>query len=128
MSDLQYEVLEKFEGKTISTIVGAEEDSQEVTFEFTNGEKATFMHYQDCCEDVHLADILGDIKSLIGAPLTYAKIATNQHSEGICESTTETYYIFKTDNDPCGVTFLWRGESNGWYSEDVDIVWGKTAE
>jgi len=79
-------------------------------------------HQQDCCEDVFIEDICGDLDDLIGSPLLQAEEVTNHDSGPLNEydeSYTWTFYKFATVNG--SVTIRWYGSSNGYYSEYVDV-------
>ncbi len=81
-------------------------------------------HDQDCCESVTIEDINGDLKDLVGSPITMAEESTsNENPEGVKpeyqDSFTWTFYRFATVKGY--VTIRWYGESNGYYSESVDF-------
>jgi len=95
-------------------------DNNKLIFKTTHGKTYKMHHYQDCCEDVYIEDIVGDLSDLIGSPILLAEEATNhlnmkEHSE----SATWTFYKFSTIKG--SVTIRWYGESNGYYSEAVYI-------
>lgn len=77
-----------------------------------------FYHDQNCCENVRIEDIVGDLSDLVGSPLTMADEVSNVDDSGNYESATWTYYKFATIKGY--VTVRWLGESNGYYSESVD--------
>jgi hypothetical protein len=80
-----------------------------------------FAHQQDCCETVRINDIVGDLQDLVGEPLLVAeevKGATEPDEEHY-ESYTYTFYKFATRKGYVDVR--WLGESNGYYSEGVDL-------
>ncbi len=84
---------------------------------FTNGGRQyIFYHLQDCCEDVHIEDIVGDLSDLVGSPILQAEEVTEYggNPEG-----TWTFYKFATIKG--SVTVRWLGQSNGYYSERVDF-------
>ena len=115
--------LEYFIGKTFSEIHVAE-DKDEIIFISSEGEKYRMFHGQDCCENVYVEDIIGDINDLLGAPILLAEeITSNENPEGIAkeyqDSFTWTFYKLATIKGY--VTIRWYGESNGYYSEDVSI-------
>ena len=107
-------------GKTFVRVTGSV-DSDEMLFETADGERFMFAHEQDCCETVSINDIVGDLQDLVGAPLLVAeevKGATEPDEEHY-ESYTYTFYKFATRRGYVDVR--WLGESNGYYSERVDL-------
>ena len=120
-------MLQKFEdlkGCTIASIEGAERLSEQIIITLDNGEKYQMFHYQSCCENVSVEDIIGDIDDLIGTPILMAEEAeSGENPEGVeveyQDSFTWTFYKLATIKGY--VTIRWYGESNGWYSESVDF-------
>lgn len=92
-----------------------------MVFETADNEQFIFCHDLDCCEGVWIEDIAGELNDLVGAPLLQAEEVVNSPDSG----TTWTFYKFATVIG--SVTVRWLGESNGFYSESVDI-WHKAAE
>lgn len=107
-------------GETIVDIIGGEGDG-ELTLRMANGYDIVLYHEQDCCEYVYLYDVAGNLEDLIGSPLVQAEESTSDggEDEDCCESRTWTFYKFATAKGY--VTLRWLGESNGYYSESVDI-------
>ena len=105
-------------GKTITKIVGMEKDKDVVIFETSDGEKYKMYHEQDCCEEVTIDDVCGDVNDLIGSPILCAEECTNDGGSewGTC---TWTFYHFVTVKGY--LVLKWYGESNGYYSESVDF-------
>ena len=107
-------------GKTFVQVTGCV-DSDEMLFETAQGERFMFAHQQDCCETVRINDIVGDLQDLVGEPLLVAeevKGATEPDEEHY-ESYTYTFYKFATRKGYVDVR--WLGESNGYYSESVEL-------
>ena len=107
-------------GKTFVQVTGSV-GGDEMMFVTAQGERFMFAHSQDCCESVDINDIVGDLQDLVGAPLLIAeevKGATEPDAEHY-ESYTYTFYKFATRKGYVDVR--WLGESNGYYSEGVDL-------
>lgn len=105
-------------GKTL-TKVSISEDKSEVYLSTSDGLNYKMYHKQDCCEDVHLRDVAGELAWIIGEPLVEADEETSEDSEDY-DHVTWTFYKFRTKNG--FVTFRWYGSSNGYYSESVDLI------
>lgn len=119
----EVEIIKEFINKTI---VGVSILADEIGFVFSDGTAYKMYHEQDCCEGVQVEDIDGDISSLIGSPLLVAEKVTHNNSNpagvprlGNDESFTWTFYKLSTQLS--SVTIRWYGQSNGYYSEEVDI-------
>ena len=107
-------------GKTFVQVSGSV-DSDEMLFETAQGERFLFAHMQDCCETVRINDIVGDLQDLVGEPLLIAEEVSGatEPDEEHYESYTYTFYKFATRKGYVDVR--WLGESNGYYSESVDL-------
>jgi hypothetical protein len=106
-------------GKTLTSI-NVENGKDEIYFETSDGETYHMWHMQDCCEDVKIEDIIGDLDDLIGTPITMAEEITEAcEDEEWGDSVTWTFYKFATNKGY--VTIRWYGSSNGYYSESVDF-------
>ena len=87
-------------------------------------------HQQDCCENVQIADIDGDLQDLVGGVLIdFSERKSTVFDElkiqikGIepsDDSHTWTFYHITTSKG--SVIIRWLGESNGYYSEDVTVA------
>jgi len=123
-------------GKTIVSIVGMEKGSEEIIFTTLDGKQYKMYHEQDCCENVTIDDVCGDVMDLIGSPLLLAEERTSEENPpDVTEqrlklqkdaafvewqgSFTWTFYHFATINGY--LDLRWYGESNGCYSESVDF-------
>lgn len=106
-------------GKTIIGIEGMDEGSDHVLIETLEGDRYRMFHYQDCCESVYLADVIGDPEDLIAySPITMAE---ETGDSGHVDYGTFTWTFYKLATVKGYVTLRWYGESNGYYSESVDI-------
>ena len=107
-------------GKTFVEVTGSV-GSGEMLFVTAQGERFMFAHQQDCCESVDINDIVGDLQDLVGTPLLVAEEVSGatEPDEEHYESYTYTFYKFATRKGYVDVR--WLGESNGYYSESVDL-------
>ena len=126
-------------GKTFTRV---ERDGEEIHF-YAEGMHYVLLHEQDCCEDVHIESVVGDLSDLEGAPILRAEEAgytANGDTWGALpeiqairltqrltpetvpcdESKTWTFYKFATRKGY--VDIRWVGESNGYYSERVSFI------
>lgn len=105
---------------SIMTQVSATVGGEEMTFERADGKRFSFYHSQDCCENVRIEDIEGDLSDLVGAPLLMAEEVSSEEGEAPPgDSYTWTFYKFATARGH--VTVRWLGTSNGYYSESVSF-------
>lgn len=114
------EGLKSMLGRVFTRVEGSV-GSGEMVFVAQDGARFTFTHYQDCCESVDINDIVGDLQDLVGEPLLIAEEASNADGPEpeYADSYTWTFYKFATRKGYVDVR--WLGESNGYYSESVDL-------
>ena len=99
----------------------------EIHFEFADKKGYKLYHEQDCCENVYIESITGDLSDLENTPILWAnKVTGNMYTRGDgwgntydIESGTWTFYKFATIKGFVDIRF--NGESNGYYSESVEI-------
>ena len=108
-------------GKTLVRIDGAESGHDEITLVTAEGERYRLWHNQDCCENVRVADVIGDVRDLLDTPLTLAEEVSNAEGETPECPDSWTWTFYKLSTIKGSVTIRWLGESNGYYSESVDF-------
>ena len=105
-------------GQTLSSCVQRGED--ELVFTLLNGEKYKLFHEQECCEEVIIEDICGDLSDLAGSEILMADQAISEKDpDGGRKTAAWTFYKLATIKGY--VTIRFCGESNGYYSEQVDF-------
>lgn len=109
-------------GQTIRKIIALNTGSLKI---FTDKYKYHLYHEQDCCENVRLVKIIGDIDNILNKEIIFAEEdagandpdwATDYNYD---DHHTWTKYVLKTENNSLEFWFL--GESNGYYSENISI-------
>lgn len=114
-------------------------DGNAILFVTQKGKKYALYHRQEGSEEVTIESIVGDLDDLIGEPLLLAEEIVHEgggKDDGILlpeeamevltgeylynNSRTWTFYKFATRKGY--VDIRWCGESNGYYSEEVDFI------
>jgi hypothetical protein len=123
----------KLTGKIITSIDGLELGSAQITFHCADSTSMVMLHHQNCCENVSVEDIAGDVSSILNVPILSA---TEDTGPGISreyaqdpdpapdqegQEGTWTFYNIRTVKGY--VNIRWLGTSNGYYSESVDCEW-----
>lgn len=104
-------------GKTL-TDVNYSQDC--LFFKCSDDSEYEMSHQQDCCEHVRLIDGFDDLKKLIGDEIKFAQESTQKRAPN---GNSETWTFYKLSTLNASATLRWHGESNGYYSEDVDFNW-----
>jgi len=111
-------------GKTVTRVsTDSEDDDILLELFLDDGTSVKFYHIQDCCESVSLDDVEGDWSDIVGSPLVTAEEVSDVPKEPQSpydESYTWTFYKLATVNGYVTVKFY--GDSNGYYSESVDVL------
>lgn len=114
--------IKEMEGKTFDKVFCYKE-----ALIFANDNEIYLLyHGQECCEDVTIDDVCGDLHDLEGTPLLKAEVVSYNNDDGLIgakdtydDSYTWTFYKFATRKGYVDVK--WYGTSNGYYSESVDL-------
>lgn len=117
-------------GKTFERV---ERHDDDIRFISADGSYYLLHHWQECCEDVRIEDIEGELEWLAGSPILRAEEAKSASGdpEPVADprpaddvsfenrSYTWTFYKFATIKGY--VDIRWFGSSNGYYGESVDF-------
>lgn len=127
MRDLDFEdelvvPLSELVGKTIVKLE-LDDERSELVFYCSDGTIYAFVHWQNCCEEVYLEDVSGELSWLLGTPILMADEA--QGESAIDEEAYDylykwTFYRFATRKGYVNLRFL--GISNGYYSVEMNFI------
>lgn len=113
-------------GKTLVKCEQRDDYGDQLWFVTDKGDEFYMYHSQDCCENVGIEDIVGDLSDLIGTPILYANEVSNidapapNSDDFYSDDCNEwTFYNFGTIKG--SVTLRWFGSSNGYYSTSVSF-------
>lgn len=119
--------MEKMQNMVGKTVTHIDMGNYDLMISCDDGSRYHFYHEQDCCESVNLVDSLGDPQSLVGYRLVMvdheetgerpSEIDMDWNEPYDCWTITKLKFV--TDKDT--VIVRWIGESNGYYSERVDL-------
>ena len=126
MEYYDYEKLVPFETLKGKVFTKIEQAGATIKFYVSSDKYYLMAHDQECCETVWIEDICGYFDDLIGSPILVARESTSsENPEGVdieeeCQdSFTWTFYSLATVKGY--VDIRWYGESNGYYSESVEL-------
>jgi len=99
-----------------------------LVFETSCGRVFMMFHYQDCCESVFIESIVGELDDLLNAPILLSEeVVSHEDPKTMLtvpvyheDSFTWTFYKLATIKGYADIR--WYGESNGYYSESVDLM------
>lgn len=118
--------IDDFNGCVFDAIKVSNLYPEEIVF-CQNGEPRFVMHHEySCCESVSVEEIIGDLNDLIGEPIIEAECVTydNEPTPDGRTGDLDDFYcwtFYKLGTRKGHVTIRWLGESNGYYSVEVDI-------
>ena len=98
-------------------IIKIDKLDDEIYFYLTNGAEYKMYHENDCCEQVYIEDIDGDLNDLLHSRILQADESTKVGTG----SESETWTFYKLATIKGYVTIRWYGSSNGYYSESASI-------
>lgn len=110
-------------GKHLTAVFGLLYGNDSVRFVCSDGSEYVMEHHQDCCENVSIEDVCGDVNDLEDAVVLDAyETTSDDYDNRDGEYMMWTFYNIRTNKG--SVTIRWFGESNGYYSVGVsfDVV------
>lgn len=107
-------------GKHLVSTTG-EVGGEEIRFTADDGSIYVLYHSQDCCENVQVEDICGDMADLQECTVISAEESTSDQTvdEKPEDADSFTWTFYKIQTNKGAVTIRWLGQSNGYYSEWV---------
>lgn len=118
-------------GLTLTRATAAED---EVYLYLNDGNVVRMIHHQDCCESVYIEDIDGDLEDMVGGVFVQFDIATSDEPDDLMrikralkgedmpdDGSSQTWTFYRLATTKGSVVIRWFGESNGYYSETVDV-------
>lgn len=118
---MTYREFTDLKGLTFTSVTRGDDT---IDFVCEDGRRFQQRHDQNCCENVYIADLIGDLNDLVGSPILVAEERQSDDpppDDGYFpDSYTWTFYTLRTLKG--SVDIRWYGESNGYYSETADLV------
>jgi hypothetical protein len=137
-------------GKTLTDIKHVKNRDDEIFFYTSDNITYVMKHDFDCCEDVYVEDICGDLNDLVGTPILSAVEVTNENTSVLAEALkvdpqldfdqahvfaalvfddkkpgydyeSYTWTFYRISTIKGTVVFRWLGVSNGYYSESISF-------
>ena len=93
-------------------------EEENIRFELANGKTYELVPETECCENVVIDDVCGDLSWLVGSPILFAEETCNEKQSNYGEETW-TFYRIGTVHGTVVIRFF--GESNGYYSTSVSL-------
>lgn len=107
-------------GKVFTSVTFHEDTWDGEVIIFKNDIESYMMyHEQDCCENVYVEDITGDLFDLEGSEILVAEERSNNNDTDDGDESW-TFYTIRTIYG--SVDIRWHGTSNGYYSTSVKVI------
>lgn len=117
-SEAEYVNFDTFSGKVLKNITV---NGDIIIFVCEDDTMYFMYHSQSCCENVYLADVVGDFKYLIGNPILLAEEVINEKDETDKGGDFIEFTFYKLATIKGYVDLRWIGTSNGYYSTSVSL-------
>ena len=91
-----------------------------ILFVFSDGQSWRMFHERECCEDVYIEDIAGDISLLTGLVTVFEEFTEEGERDDDYNTSTYTFYRLTAGKE--SVSVRWYGTSNGYYSEEAEVA------
>jgi hypothetical protein len=112
----------ELEGKVIIEVTDMEQGSSEVVFRCSDGSRYRMYHDQDCCENVSVEDVCGDVDDIMNTMIISAQEVVNpEDAEDRPDEDSYTWTFYNISTLKGYLTLRWYGSSNGYYSESVSF-------
>lgn len=111
-------------GVTLASVAKVDNGGDdELHFVANDGRHFKLYHSQNCCENVYIESIEGDLGDLVGNPILVAEEVSSEESrDPSLEYDSFTWTFYKLATIKGYVDIRWFGLSNGYYSERVDFI------
>lgn len=119
LRDLTKQELEDLNGEVISHI-DVDKTSDEILITTESGRQILIYHAQECCEVVGIRSVSPDYTNAVKEIIL--SLNTTEMQFDSAESDSQTITVVELKTTGCTVVSVWFGESNGYYSESVDIA------
>ena len=108
------------------TLTAIDHDDTKITFITDKGLRFRLRHDQDCCEQVFVESIVGDLSDLLFREILQAEEVQNPDDapdshDSISDYDSSTWTFYKLATIGGYVTIRWLGISTGYYSERVSF-------
>jgi len=103
------------------TFNAIEVQDDQIDFATNTGRHFIMYHQRDCCEEVYVESVVGDVSDLLDSPILIAEMSTNCDNPKDKDDKSHTWTFYKIATIKGYVDLRWYGNSNGYYSEEVDF-------